>query len=95
MIRPKLFQVIPTDEYKVYLYYDSGEIKLYDCSWVLKEGGIFEQLHDKDRFKKLCTIMNNTLAFDISEERDPCNCIDICPDTIYEESIACSDILTE
>ena len=31
MDRPALFQVIPTDNYKVYLYYDNGEIKLYDC----------------------------------------------------------------
>jgi len=38
--------------------------------------------------------MNNTLAFDISEKRDPCNCIDICPDTVYEDSIPCEDILT-
>jgi hypothetical protein len=94
MFRPKLFQAIPTDNYHVYLYFDNGEIKDYDCSWILNEKGIFEKIHDIAKFKEYCTIMNNTLAFDISLVRDPYNCIDICPDTIYEDSVKCSDILS-
>ena len=94
MDRPALFQVIPTDEYKVYLYYDNGEIKLYDCSWILQKNGIFEKIHSINDFKRLCTIMNKTLAFDISEKRDSYHCIDIDPDTIYEESVKCKDILS-
>ena len=90
MFKPKLFQVYPTDEYKVYLYYDNGEIKLYDCSWILKETGVFTKIHDIAMFRELCTIMNGTLAFDISLARAPYCCIDICPDTIYEDSIKCS-----
>jgi len=43
MDRPVLYQVLPTDDYKVYLYYDNGEIKLYDCSFILNESGIFEK----------------------------------------------------
>ena len=27
--------------------------------------------------------VNGTLAWDISGKRDPYNCIDICPDTLY------------
>ncbi len=87
MERPVLFQVIPTDDYKVHLYYDNGEIRVYDCSFVLSQGGIFDRLKDIEEFKRLCTIMNRTLAFDISETRDPYNCIDICPDTLYSDSI--------
>ncbi len=93
MLRPYLFQVLPTDDYKVYLYYDNGEIKLYDCSWILKESGVFEKIHKIEDFKRLCTIMNKTLAFDISEKRDKSNCIDICPDTLYNDSIKSKDIL--
>ena len=88
MNRPTLYLVIPTDDYKVYLYYDNGEIKLYDCSFILEEKGIFELIKNINDFKRLCTIMNYTLAFDISEIRDPSYCIDICPDTVYEDSIA-------
>lgn len=95
MDRPKLFQVLPTDDFKVYLYYDNGEIKLYNCIWILNETGIFSKIHDIAAFKELCTIMNNTLAFDISLVRDPYNCIDICPDTVYSDSIKCDrDVLS-
>ena len=44
MMRPKLFQVVPTDEYQVYLYFDNGEIRRYDCRWVQSEAGVFERL---------------------------------------------------
>ncbi|MDR2571592.1 MAG: DUF2442 domain-containing protein [Oscillospiraceae bacterium] len=95
MHRPKLYQVLPTENHMVYLFYDNGEVKLYDCRWVLEESGIFAKIHDITIFKELCTIMNGTLAFDISYTRDPYSCIDICPDTIYEESAKCSaDILS-
>ncbi len=95
MERPALFQVVPTDDYKVHLYYDNGEIKLYDCSFILEEKGIFEKIKDINEFKRLCTIMNRTLAFDISETRDPTNCIDICPDTLYQNSLVTNkDILS-
>ncbi|MCL2057007.1 MAG: DUF2442 domain-containing protein [Oscillospiraceae bacterium] len=93
MYRPKLFQAVPTDSYNVCLYYDNGEIKMYDCNWVTEEQGVFTQIHDIRAFKELCTIMNGTLAFDISRIRDPYNCIDICPDTLYTDSVKCKDIL--
>ena len=86
MWRPRLYQVIPHDDYTVVLFYDNGEIKLYDCAWINSESGIFEQIKDIHKFKKLCTVMNGTLAWDISEKRDPYTCIDICPDTVYQDS---------
>ena len=87
MTRPKLFQVVPSDDYSVHLYYDNGEIKIYDCKWILSESGVFAQLHSIEKFKRLCTVMNGTLAWDTSECRDPYNCIDICPDTVYQDSV--------
>ena len=90
---PKMYQVYPIDDYTVYIYYDNGEIKLYDCKWILDEEGIFKNIHDINKFKELCTIMNGTLAWDISLIRDPYNCIDICPDTVYNESVKAKDIL--
>ena len=93
MIRPRLFQVIPRDDFRVLLFYDNGEEKIYDCSWMLNELGVFAQLHDISTFKSICTIMNGTLAFDISLVRDPYNCIDICPDTVYEDSVAVMELL--
>ena len=82
----KIYMVIPTDDYKVYIYYDNGEIRLYDASWMLEKSGVFELIRDIEVFKELCTVMNSTLAWDISRCRDCYNCIDICTDTVYEDS---------
>ncbi len=36
-----------------------------------------------------CTILNDTLAWDLSGTRDETNCIDIDPETLY--ALECSD----
>jgi len=90
MIRDKIYMVTPTDDYKVYVHYDNGEIRLYDASWILEKSEVFEQIKDIEVFKELCTVMNATVAWDISRCRDPYNCIDICPDTVYEDSFKVS-----
>lgn len=87
MDRPNLYQVLPTNDYNVYLYYDNGEIKQYDCSFILDNEKLYNKIININDFKRLCTIMNKTLAFDISENFDPYNCIDFCPDTVYNESV--------
>jgi hypothetical protein len=87
MSRPNLIQVLSTDDYKVHLYYENGEIRLYDCGWMLSEPGAFEQLRDIGVFKERCTIMNRTLAWDMAGNRDTYSCIDICPDTVYQDSV--------
>ena len=87
MKRPKLFQVFPQNDFTIILFYDNGEIKRYDCNWIQSESGVFGQIQELSRFKDLCTIMNGTLAWDISEKRDPYNCIDLCPDTVYQDSV--------
>lgn len=83
MLRPKIFQVVPTDDYKVYVYFDDGKIKCYDAEPLINKGGVFKKIKDKDVFVNTCTIMNNTLAWDVAGKRNAEECIDICPDTIY------------
>lgn len=95
MQRPTLYQVVPTDDFKVYLYYDNGEIKVYNCDFILTEGSAYDKIKNIENFKGLCTIMGKTLAFDISEVRDPYTCIDFCPDLLYQDSTkAEKDILS-
>ena len=45
--------------------------------------GGFAMLKDKDFYLKRCTVMNHTLAWDVSGDFDPTKCIDIDPDTLY------------
>jgi hypothetical protein len=35
-------------------------------------------------FKEACTVMNDTLAWDIGGNRDNTKCLDIDPDTLYD-----------
>lgn len=82
MYQLALVQVIPTKEYTVYLYYDDGNVRVYDAKPIIDKGGIFEQLKELDIFINTCTIMNDTLAWDIAGNHNEWECIDICPDTL-------------
>ena len=42
-----------------------------------------------------CTVLNNTLAWDVSGRFDPYTCIDIDPMTIYKEGTDVDDPLKE
>ena len=88
MIRPRIFQVEPNIDFTVNVYFDDGTVRLYDANPLIKKGGIYTQLGDLDFFKSRCVIMNNTLAWDISGNWDPTECIDICPDVIYQLNTA-------
>ena len=35
-------------------------------------------------FIDTCTVMNDTLAWDINKNRDATQCLDIAPETLYE-----------
>ena len=73
---PTVVQVIPLDNFHVQVFFDDGKIV------------IFKPLRDIDAFKEACTVMNGTLAWDLSGNRDESSCIDIDPFTVYElESI--------
>lgn len=79
---PKIIQVVPTEEYTVYVYFEDGKIVCYDVKPLL-EREVFAILREINFFKKTCTILNDTLAWDISGNRDNTTCIDIDPDTLY------------
>jgi len=78
----KVIQVVPTNDYKVYIYYVDGKIKLFDASEIIKKG-VFQQLQNIEIFKNSCTVLNDTLAWDISGTFDPYNCLDLDPEELY------------
>lgn len=79
----KIVQVVPTKEFTVYVYFEDGKIVCYDVKPLLEKEG-FAVLKDIEYFMKTCTIMNDTLAWDIAGNRDNTKCIDIDPDTLYK-----------
>ena len=80
---PKVVQVIPMKNYSVYVYFDDGKIVCYDMSHMLDKE-VFAILKDINVFMDTCTVMNDTLAWDIKRNRDATTCLDIDPDTLYE-----------
>ena len=48
------------------------------------EKEVFRPLKDLDVFMDTCTVMNDTLAWDIGRNRDNTMCLDIDPDMLYE-----------
>ncbi|MBN1039809.1 DUF2442 domain-containing protein [Clostridium botulinum] len=80
---PEVIQVIPTDNFNVYVYFDDGSIKLYDASEDIKSG-IFTSLQDIKLFKNCCTVLNGTLAWDLEGSYDETKCLDLDPFNIYE-----------
>ncbi|MBO5057509.1 MAG: DUF2442 domain-containing protein [Lachnospiraceae bacterium] len=89
---PKVVQVIPMKDYSVYVYFEDGKIVCYDMSHMI-EKDVFLPLKNMDIFLNTCTVLNDTLAWDTSLNRDNTTCLDIDPDTLYalpfaEEQIA-------
>ena len=66
-----IVQVVPFEDYTVYVYFEDGKIVCYDAKPLLDKK-VFEPLRDKDFFLNSCTILNGT------------KCLDIDPDTLYE-----------
>jgi len=80
---PRIVQVIPTKQYTVFVYFEDGKIVCYDVKPLLNKD-VFLPLEDENIFMGRCTILNDTLAWDIEGKRDVSKCIDIDPDTLYE-----------
>lgn len=87
-----VIQVIPKEDYTVYVYFSTGEIKLYNARHLL-EKGVFRVLEDMEFFMKRCTVMNGTLAWDRSGNYNEYDCIDIDPDVLYKNSVSVKDPL--
>ncbi|MCM1335196.1 MAG: DUF2442 domain-containing protein [Bacteroides sp.] len=87
-IFPTVVQAVAGEDYIVYAYMANGKIKRYDAKPLISRGGVFGKLRDKDFFADRLTVINDTVAWDISGDRDPSECIDIDPFTID----ACVDV---
>ena len=80
---PVVIKVIPQDNFHVHVTFDNGKVIVYDVTKDLQTK-LFKPLRDIKVFKETCTIMNDTLAWDITGSSDTGNCIDIDLFTLYE-----------
>ena len=84
---PHICMVRPANGRKVDCYFTTGHVKRFDMAPFLKPdcGPVFKPLRNRKTFLSTMTVMNNTLAFDIAGGRNDRKCVDIDPETIFEE----------
>ena len=87
-IFPAVVQAVAGEDYTVYAYMADGTIKRYDAKPLISKGGVFEKLRDNNFFTERLTVLNDTVAWDMSGNCDPAECIDIDPFTIE----SCTDV---
>lgn len=81
---PAVVQAVAGKDYLIYCYFDDGKITCMDMKPLIGKG-IFAQIEDPAVFAGTLTVMHETAAWDISGRRDPANCIDLDPITLYEQ----------
>lgn len=81
---PEVLQAVAGEGYTVFAYMLDGTIRKVDISDLVSKGGVFKILKDRSFFESALTVLNNTVAWDLSGHFDPANCIDIDPFWIAE-----------
>ncbi|NTV66348.1 MAG: DUF2442 domain-containing protein [Chlorobaculum sp.] len=80
-MNPRVSKVTPLEEYKLRIEFNNGETGEYDCTPLL-EFGVFKELKNVQYFKSV-TVVGGTVAWPNEQ--------DICPDTLYLDSIRLSE----
>ena len=75
-MNPRISKVTPNEDYTLTLYFTNGEVKKYDVRPLLDKG-VFSQLKNLEIFKQV-HVSYGTVEWPGE--------IDICPDTLYEDS---------
>lgn len=86
---PVVVQAVAGPGRLIYAYFSDGQVKQYDMAEAIARGGVFAPLADPAFFTERLTVLNDTVAWDLSGCFDPRDCIDIDPFEIYAaESVA-------
>jgi hypothetical protein len=76
-MNPRVKSVTAMEDYKLKLTFTNGEQGIYSCVELL-DFGVFRELRDKNYFK-LVKVIDGTIAWPHEQ--------DICPDTLYLDSV--------
>lgn len=80
---PVVVQAVAGEDRTVYAYFSDGQVKQYDMAPAIARGGVFAPLADETFFTERLTVLNDTIAWDLSGHYDPTDCIDIDPFEVY------------
>ena len=84
-MHPRVTSVEPTNDYRLRLTFTNAEIGVFDCSHLLTFG-VFREFNDIDYFRR-AYVSHGTVVWP--------NHQDICPDTLYEDSIKLTSLAAE
>lgn len=90
---PIVLQAVAGENHTVYAYMLDGTVRKVSVKHLVEQGGVFERLKDPDFFKNALTVLNDTVAWDLSGSLDPSNCIDIDPFTVAECEVVADPLL--
>ena len=76
-MNPRVKAVVPKDDYKLEITFTSGEVGIFDCTHLLSFG-VFTELKDIRYFRR-ARAEGGTIVWPHEQ--------DICPDTLYEDSM--------
>ena len=76
-MNPRVKTVVAQDNYKLEITFSNGEVGVYDCAPLL-DFGVFTELRDDGYFRR-ARAESGTVVWPNEQ--------DICPDTLYEDSI--------
>lgn len=91
---PIVIQAVAGVDYTVYAYMLDGTIHKVSVRHLVERGGVWERLKDPDFFTNSLTVLNDTIAWDLSGNLDPSNCIDIDPFIVAECDTISDPLLT-
>lgn len=90
---PCIVQAVAGDDFTVYAYCIDGAVRLVDVKPLLAKGGVFSQIADPCFFRERLTVLNDTVAWDMTGDRDETACVDLDPFEIYNYSPIVDDPL--
>lgn len=94
-LMPAVVQAVPGDDFTVYAYCNDGAVRLVDVKPLIAKGGVFAPLSDVEFFRERLTILNDTVAWDITGDRDPTACVDLDADQIFAKAPIVTDPLED
>lgn len=81
---PEVVQALAGEDFTVYAYFLDGTVRLLDAKPLLEQGGVFTPMRDPDFFRDRLTVLNGTVAWDMTGDMDPTACVDLDPIRLYE-----------